>query len=629
MRAAIRAGVSLVALAGFFLLTFALIVGTALAAFALARYVTWMYWVAILAVFTGLIVLATLVKAAWTRLPGQAGAEVSAGEAPQLWALVTALAETAGTRGPDRIRLTADPNAAVSEESRLFGMLGGRRRMYLGIPLLLGLSVTQLRAVLAHEFGHYSSAHTRLGPIAYRGRQAVDGVMGVLQGNANWLMRILGFALRIPAGIYVLLSLAISRSQEREADRLMVQVAGRVEAQEALRDVAVIQNYWDLYRTTFLDVCWMEDFATTAEGFFGGFSRMLDACAEELAEARMDVTAIPSGAPAEKTRQDFARELLATHPPIPERIAALESIPAMAPPAPADERRAADLVPGDAVAAAAERCIVFGYRERLDWDDLITRAYAAGDQRFANEVYEYAAGIVDEPAATLGTVIAVAESGRMAVLVDAVNADRARQFDVVELFSDLVRAAAIGAGVAHWRVCWTGPHECVDSYGKAFDSDTVAALLADPATISEGRGRLAKLGIDVATAGPVAVDASAVTGRILAGFSGVTSDLDEDTTDDLLVLDTGLILARKPEQGFRWDSLEDLTHAGSVALLAARNRFIPYSLLASADVTGWVTRTVSVTRWDGVGLRLEIPPSATRLSTDSDEVLKTLLATVN
>jgi Zn-dependent protease with chaperone function len=43
------------------------------------------------------------------------------------------------------------------------GRRAGRRYLYLGVPILQVLTVSQLRAVLAHELGHYSRGHTRFG----------------------------------------------------------------------------------------------------------------------------------------------------------------------------------------------------------------------------------------------------------------------------------------------------------------------------------------------------------------------------------------------------------------------------------------------------------------------------------
>lgn len=79
-----------------------------------------------------------------------------------LWDTVRRLADDVGTRVPDEIRIVPEVNAAVVEESQLLGLHAGRRYLYLGIPLLQGLSVAQLQAVIAHELGHYSGRHGQI-----------------------------------------------------------------------------------------------------------------------------------------------------------------------------------------------------------------------------------------------------------------------------------------------------------------------------------------------------------------------------------------------------------------------------------------------------------------------------------
>jgi hypothetical protein len=63
---------------------------------------------------------------------------------------------------------------------------------------------------------------------------------------------VIQWPLRFYAGLYIVMSLAMSRSQEREADRLMVQVAGRANSQAALREIHVIAAYWSAYDCDFL-----------------------------------------------------------------------------------------------------------------------------------------------------------------------------------------------------------------------------------------------------------------------------------------------------------------------------------------------------------------------------------------
>ena len=51
--------------------------------------------------------------------------------------------------------------------------LGSRRVMGLGLPLLQALTVPELRAVLAHEFGHLDGGDVALGPWIYSTRGAL------------------------------------------------------------------------------------------------------------------------------------------------------------------------------------------------------------------------------------------------------------------------------------------------------------------------------------------------------------------------------------------------------------------------------------------------------------------------
>src|SRR5262245_32358555 len=101
------------------------------------------------------------------------GVRIEPAQGPQLWATVRELADKVGTRAPDEIQLVAEVNAAVVENARWLGLVGGRRFLLLGTPLVQTFTVDQLRSVLAHELGHYSHSHTRLGPLSYRGRLAL------------------------------------------------------------------------------------------------------------------------------------------------------------------------------------------------------------------------------------------------------------------------------------------------------------------------------------------------------------------------------------------------------------------------------------------------------------------------
>ncbi|MFL6076225.1 MAG: M48 family metallopeptidase [Mycobacteriales bacterium] len=81
------------------------------------------------------------------------GMPVDRAAAPELWAVVDRLADRARAPAPTEPRLVPAANAAVTEEVFLLGLVVGARRLEVGVPLLLGLTVPEPEAVLCHELG--------------------------------------------------------------------------------------------------------------------------------------------------------------------------------------------------------------------------------------------------------------------------------------------------------------------------------------------------------------------------------------------------------------------------------------------------------------------------------------------
>ncbi|WIM96303.1 M48 family metallopeptidase [Actinoplanes oblitus] len=164
MPTALRAAISVVMLAGFYLLG---LIQLALVGWLLFEIWTHLHgvgaaklsWLLIAAVGA---VVAGLWRAVRAKPGDPHGLVVTPEQAPELWQQVRALAAEVGTRAPDEIRLVPEVNAAVDEDTKLLGLLGGTRRLFIGMPLLQTFSVDQMRSVLAHELGHYSGSHTRL-----------------------------------------------------------------------------------------------------------------------------------------------------------------------------------------------------------------------------------------------------------------------------------------------------------------------------------------------------------------------------------------------------------------------------------------------------------------------------------
>lgn len=531
------------------------------------------------------------------------GLPVSQDQAPELWRDVRELSAAANTRPPDEILLIPVVNAAVSEDSRLLGLIGGRRRLYLGIPLLQALTVAQLRSVLAHEFGHYSRNHTRLGAVAYRGRQAIIATVQQLSGN------IVGSVLKQYAKLYLLVVAAVSRRQELEADQLSVRVAGRATAQATLRELPVIDTAWGFYERRYIDPGWAAGYAPTSADFFGGFGQLIAARADEFARLR-------AGAPpTDQSKWD-------SHPSIAVRIAAMDAM-ADAEVA-ADGRRATDLIPGFDRAAeeVANRSVKFDNRKQLPWQEFTEVAVLAEDQRQADLVYRAAGRLAGTEETGLSTVLGLVEAGRLGDLAVEFIQGATKQEATAKFAGPmelLLRVAAARSGVATWRHSWSGPAVLVGRDGEPLKLNAIAALAVVPETVGQARAELAALGVDVAAAVVVDRVATAHGADIIGGLANVEFN---GAPYDLLILNNGLILKPCPKSTDGGKArLAQLARSAPVAELASGNLFLPYEEVAAAKVIKSSPIRIELTMRDGRTMRLFESWTGDRLTKNSSEIL--------
>jgi Zn-dependent protease with chaperone function len=105
----------------------------------------------------------------WLMRPGyrDTGKRVERKDAPELYAALDDLKTKLDVGRRIDVRLEDEVNAGAREARGLFGLVGTRRVLMLGVPLLALLGKDEARAVIAHEFGHFSRRHGRLGHWLY------------------------------------------------------------------------------------------------------------------------------------------------------------------------------------------------------------------------------------------------------------------------------------------------------------------------------------------------------------------------------------------------------------------------------------------------------------------------------
>jgi heat shock protein HtpX len=263
-------------------------------------------WLTLACVVTGFVILKSIIPRRERFV--QPGPELDRERAAGLQRLVDEVAESAGQERPANVYLEPDVNAAVFQRGGLLGF-GGKRVMLVGLPLLDTLTVSQLRAVIAHEFGHFDAGDTRLGPWFYRTHDALERtVIALHQAESIWRKPFtwyLDFFLRRTA--------ALKRRQEFLADELAARLAGRGAAISGLEAVSkaapAFHAYWSSEAVPVLE---SGHRAPLLEGFrrFRDASIVVDATDQILEDER-------------KAEADPYN----THPSLGERIAALERLP--------------------------------------------------------------------------------------------------------------------------------------------------------------------------------------------------------------------------------------------------------------------------------------------------------------
>lgn len=274
-----------------------------------------------------LVLVGVALRSLWVKIEAPTGLSLARTDHPALSAAIEEIRVAARAPRAHVVLLTGDLNAAITQVPRL-GMFGWQRNyLLLGLPLMLILSLDELKAVLAHEFGHLSGAHGRFGAWIYRLRTSWSRLAATLHARKHW-----GSALFVPffdwfAPKFAAYSLVQARMQEYEADRTAAARHGARALANALirtdlKSHDLAQSYWpSVYKAA-------DELPAPATGPYRGLLG---------AESR---GFLPSA--SEQLRQELERETstVDTHPCLRDRLAALK-VTGDVPPPPAVSAAAA------------------------------------------------------------------------------------------------------------------------------------------------------------------------------------------------------------------------------------------------------------------------------------------------
>ncbi len=168
-------------------------------------------------------------------------------DAPRLFALLDTYSQQLNAPRIDEVRLTDELNAGAMESRGFLGLLGNRRTLLLGIPLLHVLNEAQASAVIGHELGHFSKRHGRMGHWVYRVRLAWSVYLyAAAHDDEDSIDRMRRWVARLFLPGFIHRSSVWSKQCEYEADACAAEVAG---AQHILGGLARMQAVDQFFAT--------------------------------------------------------------------------------------------------------------------------------------------------------------------------------------------------------------------------------------------------------------------------------------------------------------------------------------------------------------------------------------------
>jgi len=178
------------------------------------------------------------------------GVPLKKNEQPKIWELCDKVAKEVGTKSVDEIFLSPQPGIGVHLSGGLFSLLIGRtkRTLTIGMGSISALSISEMEAILAHEFGHFSNKDTAWNSLTFTMAAALQNTLSTMQtpwnsGDSGYMKAVaaLNPALWVLIGYRLLFSVVtsgFSRMREVFADKTAIALYGYKNFTDGLMKVA-------------------------------------------------------------------------------------------------------------------------------------------------------------------------------------------------------------------------------------------------------------------------------------------------------------------------------------------------------------------------------------------------------
>ncbi|WP_285961642.1 M48 family metallopeptidase [Pseudomonas tohonis] len=194
------------------------------------------------------------------------GLEIDAQQEPRLFEFLHRLADQAGAPRPHRVFLGDNVNAAVFYDLSLLNLLfPSKKNLIIGLGLVNVLTLSEFKAVLAHEFGHFGQKSMAVGRWVYVAQQIAAHIVAKRDALDKFLRMLsrtdirvawIGMALTLVVwsirslletafNLVLMAQRALSREMEFQADLVAVSLTGSDALVHALQKLQAADDAWD------------------------------------------------------------------------------------------------------------------------------------------------------------------------------------------------------------------------------------------------------------------------------------------------------------------------------------------------------------------------------------------------
>lgn len=267
--------------------------------------------------------------------PKRKGTEIKREDYPDLFGLIDEVVKEVDCLQPKHVRVSNECNAYVFHSNLLGYIRSGSQNLTIGLPLLYAMNKTEMKAILAHEFGHFTQKSVSTNRVANLSEFICASIARAEQeienedenSVARWARGFARLAGKIMAGQYhkiAPLNGVLSRAQEFDADHFSQLIAGTDGSISALCKLDHMSDRWNEFYSMLVTYQKEKEWAPDdVHNLFGIVSRRADTqsgleiCPQDHLSKPVD----------RLTSRITSADMDDTHPSIEERLKAIRSYP--------------------------------------------------------------------------------------------------------------------------------------------------------------------------------------------------------------------------------------------------------------------------------------------------------------